>query len=63
MCPGRYFADNSLFINIASLLHVFDIKPAVDENGAAVPVKYNVTSGLVLYVFASVMDDRCDPMN
>ncbi|KAI0659943.1 cytochrome P450 [Cubamyces menziesii] len=50
VCPGRYFADNSLFINIASLLHVFNIKPAVDENGAAVPVKYNVTSGLVLMI-------------
>ncbi|KAH9887972.1 CyP450 monooxygenase [Cubamyces lactineus] len=49
-CPGRYFADNSLFINIASLLHVFNIKPAVDENGAEIPVKYNVTSGLVLMI-------------
>ncbi|KAI0330737.1 cytochrome P450 [Cubamyces sp. BRFM 1775] len=46
ICPGRYFADNSLFINIACLLHVFDIKLAVDEHGAAIPVEYSVTSGL-----------------
>ena len=50
ICPGRHFADNSLFINIASLLHVFDIKPAVDERGATIPVKYSMTSGLVSYV-------------
>ncbi|KAH9887974.1 cytochrome P450 [Cubamyces lactineus] len=46
ICPGRYFADNSLFIHIASLLHTFDIMPAVDEYGAAIPVKYSVISGL-----------------
>ncbi|KAJ8463546.1 hypothetical protein ONZ51_g10187 [Trametes cubensis] len=50
ICPGRHFADNSLFINIASLLHVFDIKPAVDERGATIPVKYSMTSGLVSMV-------------
>ncbi|KAI0330736.1 cytochrome P450 [Cubamyces sp. BRFM 1775] len=46
VCPGRHFAENSLFINIASLLHVFDIIPAVDEHGIPIPVKYSVRSGL-----------------
>ncbi|KAJ8468167.1 hypothetical protein ONZ51_g9809 [Trametes cubensis] len=46
ICPGRHFAENSLFINIACLLHVFDIMPAVDEHGSAIPVRYRVSSGL-----------------
>jgi len=33
ICPGRYLSDNSLFITIASTLHVFNITPAKDENG------------------------------
>lgn len=33
ICPGRYLSDNSLFITIASILHVFNISPAKDENG------------------------------
>ncbi|OSD07365.1 CyP450 monooxygenase [Trametes coccinea BRFM310] len=39
ICPGRHFALASLFINIASLLHVFDITPPLDENGQ--PIRVN----------------------
>jgi len=37
ICPGRYFADNGLFIAIASLLQVFDILPSIDETGKEIP--------------------------
>ncbi|KAI0326120.1 cytochrome P450 [Cubamyces sp. BRFM 1775] len=47
ICPGRDFAEDTLFINIASVLHAFDILPAVDEQGKPVPVEFGVTSGLV----------------
>ncbi|KAI5120028.1 hypothetical protein M0805_004657 [Coniferiporia weirii] len=32
-CSGRYFAENSIFISIASILAAFDITKAVDANG------------------------------
>ncbi|PIL24714.1 cytochrome P450 [Ganoderma sinense ZZ0214-1] len=49
VCPGRYFALNGLFINIASALHVFDITPPVDENGKVIKVDPQVSSGLLCY--------------
>ncbi|KAJ8462758.1 hypothetical protein ONZ51_g10697 [Trametes cubensis] len=47
VCPGRHFAEDSLFINIASMLHVFDIVPAVDARGFPIPVEHRVTTGLL----------------
>ncbi|KAI9058209.1 cytochrome P450 [Trametes sanguinea] len=46
ICPGRHFALASLFINIASLLHVFDITPPLDENGQPIRVKYEMSHGI-----------------
>ncbi|KAF2260004.1 O-methylsterigmatocystin oxidoreductase [Lojkania enalia] len=36
ICPGRYVADNALFITIAQALAVFNIEKAVDEKGNTV---------------------------
>ncbi|KAI0085091.1 cytochrome P450 [Irpex rosettiformis] len=33
ICPGRHFAKDTAFLAIASILHTFDIKPSIDENG------------------------------
>ncbi|KAI0697621.1 cytochrome P450 [Cerioporus squamosus] len=33
ICPGRYFAQAGLFITVASVLHVFDITPPLDDQG------------------------------
>lgn len=33
ICPGRYFADTALFLNIACVLHLFNIAQPVDESG------------------------------
>ncbi|KAM5536626.1 hypothetical protein V8D89_009721 [Ganoderma adspersum] len=49
ICPGRYFAENGLFINVASALHVFDITPPVDENGEAIKITPQTTDGLLCY--------------
>ena len=38
ICPGRYFADAALFINIAALLHVFEITPPVDAGGKEIKI-------------------------
>lgn len=39
ICPGLHFVDMTLFINFASILHVFNIGPPVDENDAVLPLK------------------------
>lgn len=49
ICPGRYFAEASLFINIAMVLHVFDITPPLDENGRVTPIQLKMTNRIVSY--------------
>jgi hypothetical protein len=39
VCPGRYLSDNSLFITVASVLSVFDISPALGEDGKPVELQ------------------------
>ncbi|KAH9847896.1 cytochrome P450 [Lenzites betulinus] len=46
ICAGRFLALPSLFINIASLLHVFDIRAPLDEDGRPVHVVYEEAHGL-----------------
>ncbi|KAJ1306345.1 hypothetical protein OPQ81_007352 [Rhizoctonia solani] len=47
-CPGVYFAESSLFITIASILMVFDIKPALDEHGHDILPNQRMTNSLVV---------------
>ncbi|KAH9847427.1 O-methylsterigmatocystin oxidoreductase [Lenzites betulinus] len=42
ICPGRHFANNSLFIIVASLLHVFDIEAPLGEDGQPTRVAPNI---------------------
>ncbi|PPQ69882.1 hypothetical protein CVT25_005587 [Psilocybe cyanescens] len=37
-CPGRYMGESQVWISIASILSVFDIKPALDEMGRPIHV-------------------------
>ncbi|KAI0697653.1 cytochrome P450 [Cerioporus squamosus] len=50
VCPGRHFAEASLFINTASLLHVFDITPPLDEDGKPITIEPAMTDGIIWYV-------------
>ena len=50
LCPGRYLADNSVFSAIASILKVFNITPALDNNGKEISVDSTFTSGFMSYV-------------
>ncbi|KAH9894042.1 cytochrome P450 [Cubamyces lactineus] len=50
ICPGRHFAEGVLFVAIASILHVFDIVPALDAHGRPVPVELVATSGSISHV-------------
>lgn len=47
ICPGRHFADDLLYITIATVLHVFDIRPPLDEGGQPIHIKYEQTDALV----------------
>ncbi|KAJ3573366.1 hypothetical protein NP233_g2460 [Leucocoprinus birnbaumii] len=49
ICPGRYFADNSMFICMAHLLSVYDIRPALDKDGKEIPIKPGMTDGVLSY--------------
>jgi hypothetical protein len=46
VCPGRYVADNALFITIAQALSVFRIEKLV-ENGKAVEPEVKFEPGVV----------------
>ncbi|KAI0764617.1 O-methylsterigmatocystin oxidoreductase [Trametes elegans] len=48
VCPGRHFADASLFLIAASVLHVFDIQPPLDAHGAPVALEARATADLLL---------------
>ena len=39
-----------LFINIASVLHAFDIMPALDGQGEPIPVVPKIAPGFISYV-------------
>ncbi|KAF6761954.1 hypothetical protein DFP72DRAFT_803115 [Ephemerocybe angulata] len=48
-CPGRFLADQQLFITFATL-SLFEIGPGLDEIGGPVPVEARFTSGMIWYV-------------
>ena len=56
MCPGRYFALDELFINVASVLHVFDIGPPLDEMGRSIRIVPSQTDGFLTFVSHSIYD-------
>lgn len=50
ICPGRFLADESLFITISRLLAVFDITKAVDDKGKEIDPRVGVSPGLISHV-------------
>ncbi|KIJ35877.1 hypothetical protein M422DRAFT_257346 [Sphaerobolus stellatus SS14] len=49
ICPGSHMAQNSLFIQIALILQVFDISGPRDTTGRELPLEYSFTSGFFLF--------------
>ena len=50
ICPGRYFAETTLFINIACVLHVFDITPPLGEDGLPMIINHVQSDTLISWV-------------
>lgn len=47
ICPGRHLSNETMTFMAASLLSVFDIKPAKDSEGNIIPLKYDTGVELV----------------
>ncbi|KAF8874752.1 cytochrome P450 [Infundibulicybe gibba] len=47
MCPGRHFADDSLFCTISSVLSVFSVSHALDEHGNPIPIQPAMTAEIL----------------
>ena len=47
ICPGRYFAEAALFLNMARVLHVFDISPPLDERGQVIAIQPKMKDGIL----------------
>ncbi|CAJ0547332.1 Ff.00g040860.m01.CDS01 [Fusarium sp. VM40] len=50
VCPGRFLAEESLFISISRLLASFDIKKAVDGRGNEIEPEISVTPGMIGHI-------------
>lgn len=61
LCPGRFLAESSLWLTMASVLAAFDIKPPVDENGREVIPPASFTSGTARLVklVSRFVDSSC----
>ncbi|KAM0198402.1 hypothetical protein ACHAPI_003925 [Fusarium lateritium] len=49
-CPGRWIADQTMFLAIAQTLAVFDILKALDGNGNEIDVEYEQLPGVIARV-------------
>ncbi|KAI5121914.1 hypothetical protein M0805_000243 [Coniferiporia weirii] len=47
ICPGMYFAENTIFIVVASILAVFDIQKALDDKGMPITPNEDYTPNLI----------------
>ncbi|OKL57088.1 hypothetical protein UA08_07575 [Talaromyces atroroseus] len=47
ICPGRYLADESLFLTISRLIASFNITMAVDDQGKGIVPEAKITPGLI----------------
>ena len=51
ICPGRFLSNGSLNIFVATMLHTFNIKPGVDEDGRPLRLSTEMLNGLLTYVY------------
>ncbi|KAI0643944.1 CyP450 monooxygenase [Trametes meyenii] len=49
VCPGKHFAEASLFLMVASILHAMTIEQVVDERGKPIKPKAEMTYGVISY--------------
>jgi len=47
ICPGRFLAENSLFIFLCHILIVYDIRPALGDDGKELGILPEMTNGVL----------------
>lgn len=47
VCPGRFMAEDSIWISMATILATLDIKPVVGEDGKPIIPEVEYDQGLV----------------
>ena len=45
VCPGRDFAESSVFIMLASILHAFNVEPAIGADGQPMNPDVEMSTG------------------
>ena len=50
ICPGRFFAQASIFMMLSNILHTFGIGLPKDANGEDVKISVEMTEAFVSYV-------------
>ena len=51
VCPGRFLAEDSTWISMATILSTLNIKPVIGEDGRPIIPKVEYDQGLVAYVY------------
>ena len=54
ICPGRHFALRTVYLVVVCVLSVFNVSPALDEDGNPQMPKVEFDSLLVRYVFVVI---------
>ncbi|KIJ60731.1 hypothetical protein HYDPIDRAFT_98167 [Hydnomerulius pinastri MD-312] len=49
ICPGRFMADATIWVSVACILTVFNIRPGKDKNGEPVNVEAEFQSGMICH--------------
>lgn len=49
ICPGRFFADTSLYLNMVQTLATFNLTKAVDANGVEIELDVKPKPGVLTY--------------
>ncbi|KAI0674497.1 CyP450 monooxygenase [Trametes maxima] len=49
VCPGRHFAEASLFLIVSSVLHTLSVTAPLDDTGNPVKLEGKMTSGVISY--------------
>jgi len=50
ICPGRFMAENSLFIFICHILAVYNVQPGLGDDGKELEIKPEMTNGMLSWV-------------
>ncbi|OJA07818.1 hypothetical protein AZE42_03417 [Rhizopogon vesiculosus] len=60
ICPGRFMADAQIWISVACILTVFDIRPGLDDKGVPVDIRAEIQSGMICQPFKYSVTPRSE---